>query len=109
MPLSLLAGGIFYAYVTRVAPDRDRPTNARKIFRNAVGLLGISAALLVLLVLPWWVFEGWSLAQVAGAELPYRSMRTTIYAIYASAAAGGLGVLHAFVAKYVFRTRAAGG
>ena len=100
IPLSLLAGVAFYTYVAWLAPDRDDPRNAKKVFRNSIGLLGFSLTFALLLILPWSIFEGWSLAQVAAADLPYRKMRSAVYAIYASAAAGGLGLLHALLAKY---------
>jgi len=100
IPLSSLAGAAFYVYIAWIAPDRDDPKAAAKVFRNAIGLLCFSAGFALLLVLPWSIFEGWSLAQVAVADLPFRKMRTAIYAIYASAAAGGLGILHALVAKH---------
>ena len=109
IPLSLVGGVVFYAYIAWVAPHRDDPKDSKKVFRNSIGLLGLSLALALLLILPWSIFEGWSITQVATADLPYRKIRTTIYAVYASAAAGSLGVLHAAIAKYFFRTKLAGG
>ena len=105
VPLSLLAGVLFYGYLAWLAPDRDDPKDAKKVLRNSVGLLGISVAFAVLLVLPWSLFEGWSFAQVASASLPYRKMRSAIYAIYASLAAGCLGLLHALIASWLARAR----
>jgi hypothetical protein len=101
IPLSLTAGAAFYVYVAWIAPDRDDPKNSTKVFRDSIGLLGVSVAFALLLVLPWSIFEGWTLAQVAAADLPYRKMRSTIYVIYATSAAGGIGILHALVARYV--------
>ena len=107
--LSLLGGVVFYAYAAWIARDRDDPTNAKKVFRNSVGLLALALVLALLLVLPWSIAEGWSFVQVATADLPQRKMRSTIYVIYASVVAGGLGILHAAIARFLFRAPRAGG
>jgi hypothetical protein len=104
IPLSLLGGFAFYLYVAWFAADRDNPRNAKKAFRNSLGLLAFSIAFAFLLVLPWALVEGWSLAQVASADLPYRKMRTAIYAIYGGLSAGAFGLIHAIVARFLART-----
>jgi hypothetical protein len=105
IPLSIAGGLVFYLYVAWLAPDRDDPRNARKVLRNSVGVLAIALALTVLLILPWAIFEHWSVAQVLAADLPYRKMRSTVWAIYGAATAGVCGLFHAFVVKYILPTR----
>ena len=105
IPISAFAGVLFYWYVAWLAPDRDTPKDVNKALRGSLGLLGVSLALLVFLVLPWSIFEGWSITQVATADLPHAKMRTAVYAIYAAAVAGALGILHALVAALVSRAK----
>lgn len=107
--LSLLGGFAFYVYAAWLAPDRDDPGNAKEVFRNSLGLAAISAALAILLVLPWSLYEGWSLAQVATADLPYRKMRTAIYAIYGGLSGSAFGLIHALVARLLARARRVSG
>jgi len=109
IPISVLAGALFYWYTVWLAADRDDPKDATKAFRGAVGMLSIALALLVLLVVPWALFEGWSFTQVVTADLPYRKANTTIYAIYASASAGCTCMLHALVAACASRIRPGAG
>jgi hypothetical protein len=104
IPLSLLGGFAFYLYVAWFAADRDNPRNAKKAFRNSLGLLAFSIAFAVLLVLPWALAESWSLTQVASADLPYRKMRTAIYAIYGGLSASVFGLIHAMIASFLART-----
>jgi|SRR5688572_13243024 len=101
---SVIAGAALYVYCAWLADDRDNPRDARKVFRESIGILLFAVAFAVLLLLPWALFEGWSLKAVVLADLPYRKMRSAVYAVYAAVTAGGIGILHSAVAKLSSRS-----
>jgi hypothetical protein len=105
IPLSLICGLAFYLYVAWFAADRDNPRNAKKVLRNSLGLAAFSIAFAASFVLPWSIYEGWSLAQIASADLPYRKARTAIYAIYGGFSGSTFGFIHALVAGFIARTK----
>ena len=100
---SILGGAAFYAYTTWVAEDRDDPRDARKMFRNWLGLLGFAALFVGLLLVPWAVYHDWSILDVVTGRIPDRKLRFMVYVVHGMLAACAFGAVHSLVAKFSAR------
>lgn len=104
VPISCAGGVLFYIYCAWLAPDRDDPKAAPALLKNALGLFAFAAAFVLLFVLPWALYYGWSFAQVAAADLPNR-FDSAVWAIYGALCAGFLALAHAGIAAVLTRSR----
>jgi hypothetical protein len=106
--LSCLAGVAFYIYFAWVRSDRDAPLDSTALFRSSLIAFAIAVVLVLILVMPWALLNGWSLEQILAADVPYRvpyrRMVSTIWCVYAFATAGSLWMVHAIIARLLRRT-----
>jgi len=104
IPISCASGVLFYIYCAWLAPDRDNPESSSALLKNALGMFAFAVAFAVFFVLPWWLYYGWSLRQVAMGALPKR-LDTAVYAIYGATCAGLLALAHSGIVVALTRWR----
>jgi hypothetical protein len=100
------AGAVFvYLYLRWWSSTPLVVSSSRESWRDTKAILLVAVAWVLLLVLPWSLYLGWTLSQIIAADVPIRRMRTVIYLAYALVSLGVFLIVQSTVMQWRERAR----